>query len=701
VGQGGSFVELDTILRGGVGGDGAGRTATTSTSIPTMPMSCRNWRPRPSRRPTAAAAFDEGRNGFIQPVTPVIVVTGDDTGRVADGESTVADGRLAAREPAPGAALTWTGSATGTFGTFTVSPDGEWRYIASPAIARLDEGETAVETFAVVITDAAGLTATQTITITVVGAGDNPVAVTPAADTVRTIAEAVGATTGGRLLATDPDAGAVLAWSGNAAGTYGTFTVTPAGNWTYVAGPAVRQLAQGQTAAEVFTATVTDQTGRTATQTVTVTIGGANDAPVSTTTTANASGTVTDGAALLASGMLTASDPDAGATLTWSGGGTSPFGTFTVQPDGTWTFTGNAAIDALPQSARVTETFTATVTDDRGATATQAVVVTILGTNDAPVATDGEFETDKGAPVAGQLSATDVDTGDVLTFGLGARCARQRHRRHRRGRQLHLHAQRRVPGPRQLRLHRERRPGRHRDLARDRRRRVGQRLVRRLLRRARHHGRARGAARGHDPVDRLAGRRHRREPRHRARPVGQHRRDGMAGPGEPGGRRDRGAGRPLRRGRDVGRRAGGGLCDLRHHHADLQPDRPGAHHHHPRPALHRRGTNYAAALTLTESFFDSQPAGEANFLYFITDGVPTENTWPTVLNRLTNETVKGYDVQIEAFGIGSQINFGTLSQLDPNPQLLSGAQDLTDAFTATPLFSADLVSLTVELIATA
>jgi VCBS repeat-containing protein len=418
VGQGGSFVELDTILRGGVGGDGEGADGNDvdldSDDVEELP----ELPPPPVTTPDSGGTFDEGRNGFIE---PVIVVTGDDKGRVADGESTVADGRLAANEPAPGAALTWTGSAAGTFGTFTVSPDGEWRYTASPAIVRLDEGETAVETFDVVITDAAGLTATQTITITVVGAGDDPVAVTPAANTVGTIAEAVGATTGGRLLATDPDAGAVLTWSGDTAGTYGTFTVTPGGEWSYVAGPAVRLLAQGETAAEVFTATVTDQTGRTATQTVTVTIGGANDAPVSTTTRANAAGTVTDGGALLASGRLTASDPDAGATLTWSGGGTSPFGTFTVQPNGTWTFTGNAAIEALPQSARVTETFTATVTDEQGATATQAVVVTILGTNDAPVATDGDFATDKGTPVAGQLFATDVDTGDVLTFGLGPR----------------------------------------------------------------------------------------------------------------------------------------------------------------------------------------------------------------------------------------------------------------------------------------
>jgi VCBS repeat-containing protein len=698
VGQGGSFVELDTILRGGgVGGDAqdGNDVDLDSDDADELP----ELAPPPVTTPDSGGGFDEGRNGFIQPVTPVIVVTGDDTGRVADGESTVADGRLAAREPAPGAALTWTGSATGTFGTFTVSPDGEWRYTASPAIVRLDEGETAVETFNVVITDAAGLTATQTITITVVGAGDNPVAVTPAADTVRTIAEAVGATTGGRLLATDPDAGAVLAWSGNAAGTYGTFTVTPAGNWTYVAGPAVRQLAEGETAAEVFTATVTDQTGRTATQTVTVTIGGANDAPVSTTTTANASGTVTDGATLLASGMLTASDPDAGATLTWSGGGTSPYGTFIVRPDGTWTFTGNAAIDALPQSARVTETFTATVTDDRGATATQAVVVTILGTNDAPVATDGEFETDKGAAVAGQLSATDVDTGDVLTFGLGPGAPANGTVALAADGSFTYTPNAGFQGLDGFDFTVSDGQG-------------GTATSRATVAVVSNSASSGGSSVSLD-ITGAAG----------AQPAGT-----ILSTASPVDATGVNLVIALDRSGSIGatawqvqvnqvadaiealaaRFAGAATSvDVRVvAYATSAAITPTFNLTDPALITTIRalpftggGTNYAAALTLTEAFFDSQPAGEANFLYFITDGVPTENTWPTVLNRLTNETVKGYDVQIEAFGIGSQINFGTLSQLDPNPQLLSGAQDLTDAFTATPLFSADLVSLTVELIA--
>jgi hypothetical protein len=75
VGQGGSFVELDTILRGGgVGGDAqdGNDVDLDSDDADELP----ELAPPPVTTPDSGGGFDEGRNGFIQPVTPVIVVTG-------------------------------------------------------------------------------------------------------------------------------------------------------------------------------------------------------------------------------------------------------------------------------------------------------------------------------------------------------------------------------------------------------------------------------------------------------------------------------------------------------------------------------------------------------------------------------------------------------------------------------------------------
>src|SRR6185295_5831436 len=79
-----------------------------------------------------------------------------------------------------------------------------------------------------------------------------------------------------------------------------------------------------------------------------------------------------------------------------------------------------------------TDTFTATVTDDYGASKTEVVTITVTGTNDSPVITttvgqdagavreSGNFDNataDAGTPAAsGTLTATDVDTGDHQTW---------------------------------------------------------------------------------------------------------------------------------------------------------------------------------------------------------------------------------------------------------------------------------------------
>ena len=690
--QGGSFVELDNVSRGGQDGpDGDGIDLDSNDAVPVPPPA-----PELELPGEDEDGFDEGR--LLSP--PSFTLTGEDSGRVADGRNTVADGELSAVGPTPGSVLTWSGSAEGRFGTFEISPAGEWRYAAGPGIVALDEGETALDTFRVVITDEAGRTATQTITITVEGAGDDPVPVTPPSDATARLVEAPGATTGGQLSAIDPDARAVLTWSGSTPGVYGDFSVAPDGRWSFSAGPGASALAIGETATETFAATVTDQTGRSAVQIVTVTIDGGNDAPVSTTPPDAATATVPGASPVLASGRLSAADPDSGAVLTWSGAATGTWGTFAVGPDGTWSFAGNALVATLRAGTAVTETFTATVTDEWGATGTQTVVVTIQGTNDAPVARPGEIDTTKDSAVSGRLLASDIDDGDVLTFGTGPGAP----------------ANGTVVVGADGSFTYTPNPGFQGLDSFDFTVSDGQggtsasRVTVAVVAPS-----ATGAG-GTGVSLEVSG-----SPG--ALPAGTV--ISTATPVESSGVNIVVA---LDRSFSIGTREWAAQIDqvasaletLAGRFAgaatsvDVQIVTYSGTATATRvfdltdPALITtlrslpfggNGTNYTAALTLAEAFFDSQPAGEANFLYFITDGEPTESGWPTVLDRLTDEATKGYDVQIEAFGIGRQIDLDTLVAFDPTPEILSDASALTDAFTATPLFTASLVSLSVELIA--
>ena len=60
-----------------------------------------------------------------------------------------------------------------------------------------------------------------------------------------------------------------------------------------------------------------------------------------------------------------------------------------------------------------------TVTDASGATSTSTLTITVTGTNDAPVANVATAAaTEGGAVITGAVTATDVDTGDHLTYAL-------------------------------------------------------------------------------------------------------------------------------------------------------------------------------------------------------------------------------------------------------------------------------------------
>jgi T1SS-143 domain-containing protein len=105
------------------------------------------------------------------------------------------------------------------------------------------------------------------------------------------IAHGFAHTVSGLLSVSDPDQASGHVWSvaGSSSGSYGSFAVDAAGKWTYVLDnglPATQALAEGDTVTETFTVKVTDAHGATDTQVVTITVAGANDAPVITGSTA-------------------------------------------------------------------------------------------------------------------------------------------------------------------------------------------------------------------------------------------------------------------------------------------------------------------------------------------------------------------------------------------------------------------------------
>ncbi|HEX8779707.1 MAG TPA: VCBS domain-containing protein, partial [Nocardioides sp.] len=127
-----------------------------------------------------------------------------------------------------------------------------------------------------------------------------------------------------------------------------------------------------------------------------------------------------DGAARLASGILTADEP-----VTWSLQAGPALGSLSFDPlTAGWIYTLNTGlfqVQQLAQNQTVGDAFIVRATDADGAFTDQTVEVTVTGTNDRPnlPPTPLAFSAiEDGGPVSAQTSAFDVDNFNVLHWSL-------------------------------------------------------------------------------------------------------------------------------------------------------------------------------------------------------------------------------------------------------------------------------------------
>lgn len=252
---------------------------------------------------------------------------------------------------------------------------------------------------------------------------------------------------------------------------FGSIILHKDGTYTYtIDEDKTQSLAQGQTEKEIFTITVSDGHGGTASVDITINIVGTNDRPTLTLTPT--SDTVVSDPGydkdhnevaedLTVTGAFEGADPDSNPTLEYGvstsagnrdtafdangnnpgmGGGhhsaTGTYGSLTIDPStGEYTYTldtakGGAADklglkpDGKPEQGY--DTFTIYVRDEHGAWSEQTITITVNGSNDAPViaktentltVTESGFDEHNSTIIGtksdkGQVNATDVDTSD-------------------------------------------------------------------------------------------------------------------------------------------------------------------------------------------------------------------------------------------------------------------------------------------------
>ncbi|MBI4184382.1 MAG: tandem-95 repeat protein, partial [Proteobacteria bacterium] len=217
----------------------------------------------------------------------------------------------------------------------------------------------------------------------------------------------------------DPDASDVLSISAvSATSTLGAGVSLVGGDVVYDPTAALNYLAEGESATDTFTYTITDGHGGFDTATVTLTVAGVNDGPDAV---ADAYGTDEDTSLVVAaSGVLgNDTDEDASDVLGVSAyDSTSASGAgVTMNADGSFTYDPGSVFQYLAVGESATDTFTYTITDGHGGFDTATVTLTVAGVNDAPVANDDSNATNEDTAVGGNVlgNDTDVDASDALS----------------------------------------------------------------------------------------------------------------------------------------------------------------------------------------------------------------------------------------------------------------------------------------------
>ncbi|MFC7414826.1 VCBS domain-containing protein, partial [Larsenimonas suaedae] len=337
------------------------------------------------------------------------VITGSDSGAVTEDTVLTTSGTLTATDTDAGQSgfVAQPGTA-GAYGSFAIDEAGNWTYQLdneSGDVQALGAGDQLSETFTV--TTAGG--DTETVTITVNGTDD---AAEITGVQTGSVTEDTALTTSGTLTATDTDAGesGFVAQPGTA-GTYGSFAIDAAGNWTYQLDNEsgdVQALGAGDQLTESFTVT----TAGGDSETVTITVNGTDDVAE---ITGVQTGSVTEDTVLTTSGTLTATDTDAGESgFVAQPNTTGAYGSFAIDEAGAWTYTldnESGDVQALGAGDQLTESFTVTTAGGD----TETVTITVNGTDDAAEITGvqtGSVTEDTVLTTSGTLTATDTDAGE-------------------------------------------------------------------------------------------------------------------------------------------------------------------------------------------------------------------------------------------------------------------------------------------------
>ncbi|MEZ6056154.1 MAG: DUF2341 domain-containing protein [Planctomycetaceae bacterium] len=301
---------------------------------------------------------------------------------------------------------------TGTIGTVINHGDGTFTYDPQGKFESLAVGQTAVDHFTYTINDGDGGTSSATVTITIEGRNDRPLA----SDSTFTVSEAATVGTAlGSIVASDVDAGDTLSFSIVNGNTNNAFQLNATTGLLTVADAS--QLDFETTPNYTLVVQVLDANGLSSTATVTISVTDANESPQVSDVSFSIPENSANGALV---GVVTASDVDAFETFTWTIISGNDDGAFVLDPtSGELRVLDNSLLDFEQQSQWVLQV---EVADASGLKATANVTINLTNVNETPTTTGlPDVTVDEDAPaISVDLAAAFInpETGSAsgLTF---------------------------------------------------------------------------------------------------------------------------------------------------------------------------------------------------------------------------------------------------------------------------------------------
>ena len=312
-------------------------------------------------------------------------------------------------------------SVKGQYGSLDLQSDGHWSYTADPQkIQGLAQGQQVADSFPVWTTNAQGESVRATVSVAVVGTDDG--ATFPP---LSLLAVEDGGTVSGRLLATDVDARSLTYGPMPGSAPFPGVTIDADG-MVHVdpSRPEFQSLAAGEFRTLQIPVQVVDERGTCTSALLQVQVAGSNDLP---TVIVRPPLPVNEGGGTETVQVL-ARDVDASDRLVYGlpPGVNAPAGVSLNPTTGQVSIdTNHPAYNHLAAGEVQMVVVPVLVSDGHGGSTLTQVSFELHGSNDAPAlaAIGQRTATEGGAPLTGQLSATDPDSSDQLIHGLAGGAA--------------------------------------------------------------------------------------------------------------------------------------------------------------------------------------------------------------------------------------------------------------------------------------